>query len=947
MGIPRLEVKARGFNRGLIDILPAHEIPADACSDVLNCLFDEKPNTVVKNPGFQLRGPLPSGLVARDCFNYTTSQGQQTFLASDGATLYSSPDGVTWTSRRTGLNPAFFLEFAVYADFVYCTNGFDDVFKISSTFVVTTLAALPKGKYIAVKDDRLWIARTSGSASGLFFSDIGSPEIYTDNAGATFPGFNPLSVFEVDNNDGQEITAIKPYFSNMFIFKDRSSHLLFGGPLETAYGIQKVHPTLGTIFNRSIQIWNNLLIFLSERGVWTTDGSNFTRISDPIINTFNSIKQTKIRSVRSVFDTQGDFDSGVKSTLVDTAGGTMAAGSFDTAAEWQGANLVSGDSVDVESTPGQVTIQGIPVWTNRYEANEFPQDATPAWDVVAGDAVAATALGGILTVQDRGIGSSRQYSMARHGVFASSKDTWAVCKFQVNANSGMAFFVANGSRISTLILGVGGFGNGTFNGASIFGITAFTYHTAHILLKADNTSKLWIDGVLASAQPPTLSSENKIELDPQIGAGGFVLLDYVYEHNDFKGDMLQSFGGKITPLTLPSTLPSTGNVVVLNDLTRTPDALRRIYQLSVLNGGTIGLESWTSATTDFTSGNDPAGYVATANGAVPTSLTLRAQRLRATLTRADASNGPELQKLFSGSLWRTGTVPIGNKITDWSVFEDEIVVPAGSDLTIKIRLADTAAPPLEADYGPYFTITSGQDIGVVTGNTPPPAFSLWADVKVELGVNSSGEFPYLNDLIMNWFEGGTANSLVVSVIHEERYKVAYTDISVDPGASENNRVLVYDKNGAWTKLGIPVAAFVILDNNLFHSDSVNANFYADGIGLNYNGAAINAFFVTKKFDGELPDIDKLWRTVAMTLSQAPSPSTVSVTVVTEEGGSQVVSVPLAQTPDPFSVIIDLPYMESKRLQLTIGNNVVDQGLFVTGFSAFARPRKALRGVIRA
>ncbi len=142
----------------------------------------------------------------------------------------------------------------------------------------TTLSNLggspPTGRVIAVFKDRVYTAEQNT----VRYSAVGNPE--------SWPAFQN---FSAGLNDGDEITALTPYFNSLIIFKrnsiwqfevDEDNQPLSLRPL--AYGV-------GTDSWRTVWIVNGVLHFTSRKGIYQFSGRSPEKVSYRIEEFFNNI----------------------------------------------------------------------------------------------------------------------------------------------------------------------------------------------------------------------------------------------------------------------------------------------------------------------------------------------------------------------------------------------------------------------------------------------------------------------------------------------------------------------------------------------------------------------------------------------------------------------------------------------------------------------------------
>lgn len=823
--------------------------------------------------------------------------------------------------------------------------------------------SLPKFNALRYWDSHMFAADDPDNPAEVRFSALSDPDtgalITLDNPRA-WPSANQIAI---NTADGDQVGGFSPILRDrILVHKASGIWRIERDPLVT-YRPELVSKAVGSKFPDSWVEKNYMLYFVGQDQdglpeMYKTDMVSVDRV-DPdggVEPTIRGFRQPNQIQESANFTSQADFDEGAKSTMLKTSGDALEIGGYDDAEDWQGAGFVSGSNIDIETTPGSVALIGCPVWEARYEGDVLPancpsgKSTTPRWTRGSGSGshVASESVSTGKLVDKSGISPPDfgGYNYHIDGLLSSAQDVI----FSIRASA------TNNSLFCLISNGAFGFAmnsNGLDTVDSSLHFTGHTsdssVHTYTLLLKANGTYKIWIDGILIYTGTGKATTLNRIMFGlgdanpfPSVfagGAGEILTVQAVYYHTNYKGDSLQSFGGIVSPIAMPNTLPTSAEIVVLNDLTRTPDALRRLYnsletpgylalcgttsasltvQLdtatdmslfsvgefvdlrtistgvlithgqgqkistidtgnhritftssvgSVTTDSTVGvykfnsygipasMMSWTSSVEDFLSGTDPAGYVSVAQGAVPTSLTYQYQRIKISLTGAgDYVNGPNLETLYSGVMWTSPPIDIGQTIVDWRTFLDSLTAPSGVDQTIKIRAATVTATPVESDWGSWTAITSGQNIGTILSDGSPPS-TRWLQIKVEQGPSSAGLLPIVDSVFVQWDLGSSANLPLRAILHKKRYLFC----AASGGASSNDSVVVNDRNDQWVKFsGWNLNAFFHYKGKFYGFDSANSNIYeldVDGLYTD-NGVAIDAYLITRAEDMGMPALRK-------------------------------------------------------------------------------------------
>lgn len=109
--------------------------------------------------------------------------------------------------------------------------------------------------------------------------------VYYSNLGVVvFPATIEDNSFEIEDQSGETITAIKQYRKNLLVFKPSSSYAYSGSlpvrQLTTSYGVYN---------DNCIQEINGILYGFGPKGVWASNGVSFVNIGEPIKDYLNLI----------------------------------------------------------------------------------------------------------------------------------------------------------------------------------------------------------------------------------------------------------------------------------------------------------------------------------------------------------------------------------------------------------------------------------------------------------------------------------------------------------------------------------------------------------------------------------------------------------------------------------------------------------------------------------
>ncbi len=262
-------------------------------------------------------------------------------IAAGGTKIYSIDGAGTVVPIKTGLAPAERWEF-VQSQItdgqgpLFGMNGIDTPQQWSGTGAMNdwtaTTGAVPNGQFMVLAGNRIWVSGVKANPSRVYFSDL----IPGNNGPVTWPSQN-VAIF--DENDGADITGLGHVGPYILVAKARKLYMVTD--LNTG-DARRLSDNIGCISHRSIAQAPEGTYFLGEdRGVYLTNGSKITSMSDVIQPTIDSIQAgTKADAVGAYFnghyylsvnlgsghnDTILDYDSALQSWWLHTFGSNQFA----------------------------------------------------------------------------------------------------------------------------------------------------------------------------------------------------------------------------------------------------------------------------------------------------------------------------------------------------------------------------------------------------------------------------------------------------------------------------------------------------------------------------------------------------------------------------------------------------------------------------------------------
>lgn len=140
-------------------------------------------------------------------------------------------------------------------------------------------------RYLEIYNNQLMLAGFSTAPSTVFWSEIGEPE-----------QIQAQSFAEFRTNDGDVVRGIKSYLNDLIVAKERSIHRL-SGEVPDSFSIQQISDEFGTVSNRTMVVFQNMLGMLDTKGVIVFDGARIDVLSTPIEPIVNRINWDVARQI--------------------------------------------------------------------------------------------------------------------------------------------------------------------------------------------------------------------------------------------------------------------------------------------------------------------------------------------------------------------------------------------------------------------------------------------------------------------------------------------------------------------------------------------------------------------------------------------------------------------------------------------------------------------------
>ena len=951
--------------------------------------------------------PSTSSLVAHDrgSEEITLNVGDSSSQVSD-ALLNRAGDGTTWIGQRVVVTAAADPNIIGFTSIVTAFNDATDT--ITFTPIVGLLigdkvkvgVAIPRGRIIRYHFGTMFVGATIDNLSEIRFTDTVDPNqpqipLTIDNPHA-WP-----ATLQLEIGLGDRLWGFSPIYRDRFAtFK--ASGLIRIDPDPTFRFVPTVISSqIGSRFPGTWRQHNNILMFLGQDAdglpdVYMTDFTDVTHFNRKHSRTLDNLKQPS--SIFRAFSivAKSEFDAGTLSSSVSTDLGAIQCRALDSLLEQQ--PLVdSAFNVDMESTPGSIGLLGTVVGGEKNDCSTVLTAASPAWDSSGSSNDGESSDGNFVTLSKAG-GIGALAPRRRVGVLSSTKDALlhvrARTKPGASDRSTIAFGMCNGSKgVFVTVL----FRSFLTDSISVNGVVveslegADAFHDYILLLKASGVWKLWKDGTNIGSGTAGTTAFNKVHIsagqqqnDPLTSdTDPFVLtqtdaVDYdrIDFHPDYKGDSLDSLGGRIVPTALPSVLPLAGSITFQIDYKKALETNPSVHRYgkyhfdTILNGQSLTLES----SARNRAGSSLSGFAFFNNGQEPgvDNLTPKGQKLliRMSFLNTVTGVGSEVRSIVGGFLYLTPMITIGAEIKSWQAFQ-RTLLQAFPRLDIRVRRATAASLAADAvstpslvdetgwlrdiigaqgnptDADGFVNIADTQNIGTVFAGdeglpNPPFPASRFIQVLLSGHVDSLAEAVVagVDSMLVNWVEGSPEILPTASVILKKKWLLIAAKIN----STFNDTIVVVDGNRAFVNWsGIDSNFLVWFRGKLYAGNALRKEMLQieEGLLRDDNGPAggggrlvkaIPAFIVTKQEIGG--EIHERKKAQAIDVA-ADNDVTTAITVKTqrdEESVFTAIGPILTFSPTVTHQRIRCPVgLQFKRMSLSAENAGLDQDFPLEGF----------------
>lgn len=811
---------------GFISRFSPNLIPPNCLQSVNNVLFDADWSMSRRN-GYTVYNSTPcTNQPIKGMWPFYADTGAKYLISfSSGQMFYSAGDGgCTSIPGLAGLSTADEMSCVQSLGYLWCTNGVDPVFKtnVISTAVVSNA---PRGTLISAFRNRILISGVVGSQTELYLSGELNGDDWALNL---YPNLSTSpAIIDISGvNDGDSVNCLLGQFQNQFLIGRNSDMYALSGYSNQDFALRKISQEIGCIEPKSVQEVNNVLYWLSRRGVESYTGTQITPASYPIEPTINQI----------ISATANNRTFTVKSYQDWAAGNECAAG--------------NGSCLSVNRVPGNLTTS---LWTQQT-------DTQAEWEAGTVDSQLTT------TSNPNSVQFSTISTLITNGNFDTYDITNWTCQSTTcgPTNTGCGYNPTDYYESGHLFR-AGGYALANINGAS-------QPNDVQILRASDNA-------VLATPVVCTIG-------DPGCAGGTIDLVALGLSTQTLR----IRFGGHgnctaVYLLSSPFVGVSSISYVGYRFVDDSPEHMNIGWSgLQQVRVNSYFDSSQSSATATYfsplydTGFSTPIGgnFLATISTPTGTNITFAARGCTDALTCKDWTPiNINDQIPFNDEFWQimsTFTTQVSTKtpvlsleylkatttgyyisecvqpstITTWGSFRVDAVENGGS-FDFWLSTGNTCNDAINPN-ATWYPQTENAAITISTSVA-------YTAARVKINLTSAEQTPKVQDMTWIW-RIGTSRPPVASSTYKDRYYLFYTTSTSN--TAYNDHVVIYDYNNKWTLFDdINAYSSALYLNKLYTGDSKNSGvIYIQDNGYSDAGGSFNMSFKTPDLDGGAPQEPK-------------------------------------------------------------------------------------------
>lgn len=261
--LQQVVAKSTGFAGGVNLRDALNLLGADELRKGENIVLDEKGGAQKRN-GCTSNGTFGAG-TDRIISEYTFYRGEsapQLLIHTSGGKVYYTNDPtanpVVWVQIATGLSATAPMSWETFNGKAYFSNGVDSYAAWDGT-TYTTFASAPKGKFLRLWKDTMWVSGITGTPDRVYSSNPGDAET-----------FGVAAWVDIAKGDGDRVMALGTDGLFLGVFK-RNRYMIIYDP--GLFSNRVVDFEKGCESHFSVMQFESELYFLSRRGICRFDAN--------------------------------------------------------------------------------------------------------------------------------------------------------------------------------------------------------------------------------------------------------------------------------------------------------------------------------------------------------------------------------------------------------------------------------------------------------------------------------------------------------------------------------------------------------------------------------------------------------------------------------------------------------------------------------------------------
>ncbi len=253
------------FSEGLIDRVLDSKVPVNSTQDCLN-FIGWKVGALSKRNGQAHLSASPLAGAIQGLYACYIGGVRQILAVANGSLYYWT--GTAWSSIYSGLSTTAMVQFETLINQVVGSDGVHQPFQYTGSGAATALTGAPvDGQFPIFFKDKLFMVPKSDPSNLRWSADF-YPSDWS----------NTQNFWQINQGDGDTITALIVFLSDLVAFKRYSVHVLKGASLED-FSMTDYQTGIGCVGPRACCQFNDVVYFVSDDGLYAFNGVDVASIS--------------------------------------------------------------------------------------------------------------------------------------------------------------------------------------------------------------------------------------------------------------------------------------------------------------------------------------------------------------------------------------------------------------------------------------------------------------------------------------------------------------------------------------------------------------------------------------------------------------------------------------------------------------------------------------------